>query len=123
MHPVTAGFFYTISIMHYTNSNNISAKSLKNALECIDNLTEAAAEVAAIFHTYQAVIENGGLPADPQVVEECSQMFVSMNRMLLRQKADLQHIGMMQKSMAKAEKIINGTGRESKKSNQAVAVA
>lgn len=108
--------------MNYANSNT-SAKALKDALGCIDDLTMAAAEVAAIFHTYQVLIEQTGLPADPQVIEECSQMFATMNRMMLRQKADLQHLHMMQKSMAKSEKILRGSSRKSKKSDKAAAVA
>lgn len=109
--------------MNYANSKNTSAKALKNAITCIDNLTEAAAEVAAIFHTYQVAIEDNGIPADPQVVEECSQMFATMNRMLLRQKADLQHIQMMRSSMAKSDKLIRQSRKAAGKSNQAVAVA
>lgn len=108
--------------MNYANSNT-SAKALKDAMGCIDDLTMAAAEVAAIFHTYQVLIEQTGLPADPQVIEECSQMFATMNRMMLRQKADLQHLHMMQKSMAKSEKILRGSSRKSKKSDKAAAVA
>lgn len=108
--------------MNYANSNT-SAKALKDAMGCIDDLTMAAAEVAAIFHTYQVLIEQTGLPADPQAIEECSQMFATMNRMMLRQKADLQHLHMMQKSMAKSEKILRGSSRKSKKSDKAAAVA
>lgn len=111
--------------MRYSNSNpNTSAKSLKKALECIENLTEAAAEVAAIFHTYQVIVEETGIPADPQVIEECSQMFATMNRMMLRQKADLQHVRMMKKSMAKSDRVLkNIKKKHAEKSNQAVAVA
>ena len=109
--------------MRYSNSKKTSAKALKDAMGCIDDLTMAAAEVAAIFHTYQVLIEQTGLPADPQVIEECSQMFATMNRMMLRQKADLQHLHMMQKSMAKSEKILRGSSRKSKKSDKAAAVA
>lgn len=110
--------------MLYNSNPNTSAKALKNALECIENLTEAAAEVAAIFHTYQVIVEENDIPADPQVIEECSQMFATMNRMMLRQKADLQHVQMMKKSMAESDKLIK-TMRKKKaeKSNQAVAVA
>lgn len=110
--------------MLYNSNPNTSAKSLKDALSCIDNLTEAAAEVAAIFHTYQVLVEETGIPADPQVIEECSQMFAVMNRMLLKDKADLQHAYMMKKSMAKSEKILKEVKKsKTGKSNQAVAVA
>lgn len=107
-----------------TNSTNTSAKALKDALGCIDDLTMAAAEVAAIFHTYQVLVEETGVPADPQVIEECAQMFSSMNRMMLRQKADLQHLQMMKRSMAKSEKIVKDLRKnKAEKSNPAVAVA
>lgn len=109
--------------MNYANSNT-SAKSLKDALSCIDNLTEAAAEVAAIFHTYQVLVEETGIPADPQVIEECSQMFAVMNRMLLKDKADLQHAYMMKKAMAKSDKLLKEIRKpKSEKQNQSVAVA
>lgn len=113
--------------MRYTNeSKNISAKTLKHAIDCIDNLTEAAAEVAAVFHTYQMIVEETGIPADPQMIEECSQMFATMNKMMLRQKADLQHLRMMQKSMAQGEKILKDlkdARKKEQKSSQQVAVA
>lgn len=111
--------------MRYSNSNpNTSAKALKDALGCIDDLTMAAAEVAAIFHTYQVLVEETGVPADPQVIEECAQMFSSMNRMMLRQKADLQHAYMMKKAMAKSDKLLKEIRKpKSEKQNQSVAVA
>ena len=110
--------------MSYNSNSNTSAKSLKKALECIENLTEAAAQVAAIFHTYQIIVEENDIPADPQVIEECSQMFATMNRMMLRQKADLQHVKMMKKTMAKSDKVIKAMRKKkAEKSHQAVAVA
>lgn len=113
-----------VCIMPYNSNQNTSAKALKDALGCIDDLTMAAAEVAAIFHTYQVLVEETGVPADPQVIEECAQMFSSMNRMMLRQKADLQHLQMMKRSMAKSEKIVKDLRKnKAEKSNQAVAVA
>ena len=110
--------------MLYANeTTNTSVKALKNALSCIDNLTEAAAEAAAIFRTYQVLVEETGIPADSQVIEECSQMFATMNKMMLRQKADLQHVCMMKKSMAESEKLTHDMIRKIKKSDKAVAVA
>ena len=111
------------SVLEYLE-NTASVKSLKHAIDCIDNLIEAAAEVAAVFHTYQVIVEDTDLPSDTQIIEECSQMFATMNRMMLRQKADLQHVKMMKKTMAKSDKVIKAMRKKkAEKSNQAVAVA
>ena len=88
-----------------TNEKKISASALESALDCLDQLTNAAAQVAAIFHTYQVIVETTGLPVSSQSIEECSQMFSTMNLMMLREKADLQHKGMMQASMAKSDRL------------------
>lgn len=107
-----------------SNTNTASAKSLKYAIDCIDNLIEAAAEVAAVFHTYQVIVEDSDLPSDTQIIEECSQMFTVMNRMLLKDKANLQHAYMMKKAMAKSDKLLKEIRKpKSEKQNQSVAVA
>lgn len=87
------------------NEKKVSAKSLQIAFNAIDNLTEAAAEVAAIFHAYQIITEETGLPIDAQSLEEISQMFATVNRMVCRQKADLNHLKMMQDSMSRADEV------------------
>lgn len=110
--------------MLYTNENTASAKSLKHAMTCVDNLIEAAAEVAAVFHTYQMIVEDTNIPSDAQIIEECSQMFAVMNRMLLKDKANLQHAYMMKKAMAKSDKLMKEIRqKKTEKQNQSVAVA
>lgn len=107
-HPVTAGFiFLYFYIMLNSNKNqNISDKSLKLSLECISELTEASAEISAIFHTYQTLVEETELPVDAQVLEECANMFQAMNLMLLKQQAEITHLKQMKASMKKSEKVI-----------------
>ena len=92
--------------MRYNNEKRYSAKALKQSLGLLKDLTEAAAEVSAIFHTYQVLIEETGLPADPQAIEECAQIFQTVNRMMLKEQAELTHILQMQNSMKKSDAIV-----------------
>ena len=51
-------------------------------------------------------------------------MFTVMNRMLLKDKANLQHAYMMKKAMAKSDKLLKEIRKpKSEKQNQSVAVA
>lgn len=89
------------------NSNKrYSAKALKQSLGLLKDLTEAAAEVSAIFHTYQVLIEETGLPADPQAIEECAQIFQTVNRMMLKEQAELRHQLQMQSSMKRSDECL-----------------
>lgn len=83
-----------------------SAKALKQSLRLLKDLTEAAAEVSAIFHTYQVLIEETGLPADPQAIEECAQIFQTVNRMMLKEQAELTHLLQMQSSMKRSDECL-----------------
>lgn len=89
-----------------TYNKKFSAKALKHSLGIIDELTAASAEVSAIFHTYQVFIEEAGLPADPQTIEECAQIFQTVNRMMLKEQAELKHLLQMQSSMKKSDAVI-----------------
>ena len=88
------------------NEKKVSAKALKLSLDCISELTEASAEISAIFHTYQTLVEETELPVDAQVLEECANMFQAMNLMLLKQQAEITHLKQMKASMKKSEKVI-----------------
>lgn len=106
-HPVKAGFliFY---VMLYNENKRFSAKALKTTISMIQDLTEASAEVSAIFHTYQVMVEETGMPVDPQIMEECAQIFQTVSRMLLREQADLKHQLQMQSSMKRSDECIKG---------------
>lgn len=88
------------------NSQNISASTLKKALECLNQLTKATADAAAIYRTYQLAVQATGIPLDPQVLSECTQMFTTMNRMMLGQKANIEHVQMMNEVMAESDSVL-----------------
>ena len=92
--------------MRYNNEKRYSAKALKSTISMIQDLTEASAEVSAIFHTYQAMVEETGLPVDPQVMEECAQIFKTVSRMLLKEQAELRHQLQMQSSMKRSDECL-----------------
>ena len=100
-----------------------SAKALKQSLGLLKDLTEAAAEVSAIFHTYQVLIEETGLPADPQAIEECAQIFQTVNRMMLKEQAELTHLLQMQSSMKKSDAIIKDFRKKKAEAEAAAAKA
>ena len=89
-----------------SNEKKISAKALKAALGIIKDLSEAAAEVSAIYHTYQVMVEETGIPADSQMMEECSQIFQTVNRMILKEQADLTHRLQMKAAMKRSDECL-----------------
>lgn len=89
-----------------SNEKKISAKALKAALGIIKDLSEAAAEVSAIYHTYQVMVEETGIPADTQMMEECAQIFQTVNRMILKEQADLTHRLQMKAAMKRSDECL-----------------
>ena len=92
--------------MRFNNEKRYSAKALKQSLGLLKDLTEASAEVSAIFHTYQVMVEETGIPVDPQVMEECAQIFQTVSRMLLKEQAELRHQLQMQSSMKRSDECL-----------------
>lgn len=91
--------------MNY-NEKKISAKALKAALGIVKELSEAAADVSAIYHTYQVMVEETGIPADTQMMEECAQIFQTVNRMILKEQADLTHRLQMKAAMKRSDECL-----------------
>ena len=92
-------------MLNYSNKR-YSAKALKSTISMIQDLTEASAEVSAIFHTYQVMVEETGIPVDPQVMEECAQIFQTVNRMLLKEQAELRHQLQMKAAMKRSDECL-----------------
>lgn len=109
--------------MRYNSNKRYSAKALKSTISMIQDLTEASAEVSAIFHTYQVMVEETGLPVDPQVMEECAQIFQTVNRMMLKEQAELTHLLQMQSSMKKSDAIIKDFRKKKAEAEAAAAKA
>lgn len=87
------------------NEKKVSAKALQIAFGAIDDLSEVFAEISAMFHAYQVIGEETTVPLNSQTLEELSQMFATASRMMCQQRADLNHLKMMQDSMSRADEV------------------
>ena len=66
-----------------TNNTNISAKALRAAKESLGELIESTAAVAGWFQLLYDITDDAKEPLlDKQVLSECSQMFITVNRLL-----------------------------------------
>lgn len=89
--------------MTYTN-NPISTKTLIAAKESLGELINGTAECVGVFKALQQVAEETGMPLDGQLMNECEQMFISINRLLYEQQSKLRHLQMMQIAAEKASR-------------------
>ena len=112
--------------MSYTNST-ISTKMLKVAKENLGDLIEGTAEIIGVFKALQQVAEDTGLPLDGQIMNDCEQMFISINRLLYEQDSKIKHMQMMQIAAEKASLSVqylrcrqSGKAQEPSLFNQAV---
>ncbi len=88
--------------MRYTNEITVSTKTLKAANESLGNLIEGTCEIVYAFKMLQQVAEDTGLPLDEQIMGECEQMFISINRLLYEQQSKIKHLQMMKIAAEKA---------------------
>ena len=88
--------------MRYTNEITVSTKALKAAKESLGNLIDETGEIVAGFKALQEVAGITGLPLDGQIMNECEQMFITINRLLYEQQSKLKHLQMMKIATEKA---------------------
>lgn len=91
--------------MPYTNKT-VSTKVLHAAKESLGELINGTAEIVGIFKGLQQVAEETGLPLDSQIMSDCEQMFITINRLMYEQKSKLQHMQMMQVAAEKASRSV-----------------
>ena len=97
--------FFIYSVMTYTNKP-VSTKVLHAAKEILGELINGTAEVVGAFKGLQQVAEETGLPLDSQIMNDCEQMFVTINRLMYEQQSRLRHLQMMQVAAEKASRTV-----------------
>lgn len=117
--PVTAGVFFIYSVMLYTNKT-VSTKVLHAAKESLGELINGTAEVVGVFKALQQVAAETGLPLDSQIMSDCEQMFITINRLMYEQQSKLKHLQMMQVASEKASRTVTGLrSRHARKAGKA----
>lgn len=97
--------FNMLLFMLSTNNTNISAKALRAAKESLGELIESTAAVAGWFQLLYDITDDAKEPLlDKQVLSECSQMFITVNRLLYQEESRLKHLQMMRIVSEKADK-------------------
>lgn len=99
--------FFIYSVMLYTNKP-VSTKVLNAAKESLGELINETAGIVGIFKALQQVAAETGLPLDSQIMSECEQMFIAINRLMYEQQSKLKHLQMMQVSSEKASRTVAG---------------
>ena len=98
--------------MTFTNEITVSTKALKAAKESLGELINGTAEVVGVFKALQQVAAETGLPLDDQIMSECEQMFISINRLMYEQQSKLKHLQMMQLAAEKASRTVGAIRRK-----------
>lgn len=91
--------------MNYANSI-VSTKVLHAAKESLGELINGTAEVVGVFKALQQVAAETGLPLDDQIMSDCEQMFITINRLMYEQQSKLKHLQMMQVASEKASRTV-----------------
>ena len=98
--------------MTYTNEITVSTKALKAAKESLGDLIEGTGEIVTLFKMMQQIAEDTGIPLDAQLMNDCEQMFISINRLLYEQDSKLKHLQMMQIAAEKASRTVGELRRK-----------
>lgn len=96
--------------MQYANET-ISTKVLHAAKQSLGELINGTAELFGAFKALQQVAEETGMPLDSQIMNDCEQMFITINRLMYEQKSRLQHMQMMQVAAEKAGSAVSSMRR------------
>lgn len=93
---------------------------LHAAKESLEKLINGTAEVVGVFKGLQQVAAETGLPLDAQIMSECEQMFIAINRLMYEQQSKLKHLQMMQVAAEKASRgVANIKARHARKAGKA----
>ena len=103
-----------------TANKTISTKVLHAAKESLGELINETAEVVGVFKALQQVAAETGLPLDSQIMSDCEQMFITINRLMYEQQSKLKHLQMMQVASEKASRgVANIKARHARKAGKA----
>lgn len=106
--------------MNYANST-VSTKVLHAAKESLGELIHGTAEIVGVFKGLQQVAEETGLPLDSQIMSDCEQMFITINRLMYEQRSKLQHLQMMQVAAEQATRTVKDLrSRHARKAGKAL---
>ena len=89
-----------------TTNSIVSTKVLHAAKESLGELINGTAEVVGVFKALQQVAAETGLPLDDQIMSDCEQMFITINRLMYEQLSKLKHLQMMQVAAEKASRTV-----------------
>ena len=62
--------------------------------------------MVTMFEAVQQVSGELGIPLDVQILNECEQMFIAINRLMYEQQSKLKHLQMMQVAAETASKTV-----------------
>lgn len=103
-----------------TTNSTVSTKVLHAAKESLGELINGTAEVVGVFKALQQVAAETGLPLDAQIMSDCEQMFITINRLMYEQQSKLKHLQMMQVASEKASRTVAGLrSRHARKAGKA----
>ena len=106
--------------MSYSTNSTVSTKVLHAAKESLGELINGTAEVVGVFKGLQQVAAETGLPLDDQIMSDCEQMFITINRLMYEQQSKLKHLQMMQVAAEKASRgVANIKARHGRKAGKA----
>ena len=91
--------------MTYTNET-LNSKKLNAAKKSLGELIEGTAGIVTMFEALQQVSGEFGIPLDGQIMSECEQMFIAINRLMYEQQSKLKHLQMMQVAAETASKTV-----------------
>ena len=93
---------------------------LHAAKESLGELINGTAEVVGVFKALQQVAAETGLPLDSQIMGDCEQMFITINRLMYEQQSKLKHLQMMHVAAEKASRgVANIKARHARKAGKA----
>lgn len=106
--------------MSYSTNSTISTKVLHAAKESLGELINETAGIVGIFKALQQVAAETGMPLDAQIMSECEQMFITINRLMYEQQSKLKHLQMMQVAAEQASRgVANIKARHARKAGKA----
>ena len=79
---------------------------LHAAKESLGELINGTAGIVGVFKALQQVAAETGLPLDDQIMGDCEQMFITINRLMYEQQSKLKHLQMMQVASEKASRTV-----------------
>lgn len=75
-------------------------------MHCLGDFQAISSQAVAKICILQHVAAETGLPLDSQIMSDCEQMFITINRLMYEQQSKLKHLQMMQVASEKASRTV-----------------